>query len=237
MANPLALLGGVGLGAGVMYLLDPNRGGRRRALVRDQFVHACAKSRSAADVFRRDATNRLHGWMAVSRSAIHRDEPSDDVLKARVRAKIGRCVSHPSSIEVDAHDGVVTLAGPILADEVDALTANVESVRGVQSVRSELDVYDEPGNVSGLQGGRPRRGAVLDVMQDSWSPTTRTALGAAGVGLMAACLASRTPTAIVLGTLGFGLAARAMTNAPARRLMHPVREAALPNSRVYTPVG
>jgi hypothetical protein len=237
MANPLAVLGSLGLGAGAMYFFDPNRGNRRRALVRDQFVHACAKSRSAADVVRRDATNRLHGLYAVSRSALHPDEPSDDVLHARVRAKIGRCVSHPSSIEVHAHDGVVTVAGPILADEVEALLDNVESVRGVQAVRSALDVHREPGNISGLQGGRPRRGEALDVMQDSWSPTTRAALGAAGVGLMAACLSKWTPTTILLGTLGFGLTARAMTNAPAQRLIRPTRELAHRNERAHAPVG
>lgn len=188
MAHPLALLGGIGLGAGAMYFFDPNRGARRRALVRDQMVHACAKSRDAADVLRRDAANRLYGLYACSRSRLRHDEPSDDVLTARVRSKMGRCVSHPSSIEVHARDGVVTLAGPVLADEVDALAANVKSVRGVQEVQSVLDVHDEPGAISGLQGGRRRNGASLDIMQERWSPTTRAAVTAAGVGLVAACL-------------------------------------------------
>ena len=36
MTKESALIGGAGLGAGLMYLLDPDRGKRRRALVRDQ---------------------------------------------------------------------------------------------------------------------------------------------------------------------------------------------------------
>ncbi len=36
--DQLTLLGGVGLGAGLMYLLDPSGGGQRRALVRNKSV-------------------------------------------------------------------------------------------------------------------------------------------------------------------------------------------------------
>jgi hypothetical protein len=39
--NPgLAALCGLGMGAGLMFIFDPVRGKRRRALVRDQLVHA-----------------------------------------------------------------------------------------------------------------------------------------------------------------------------------------------------
>jgi hypothetical protein len=39
MKHQLSLLGGVGLGASLMYLLDPDGGRRRRALARDKAVH------------------------------------------------------------------------------------------------------------------------------------------------------------------------------------------------------
>jgi len=42
--------------------------------------------------------------------------------------------------------------------------------------------------------------------------------GAVGGGLMANCLAKRTPGAILLGTVGFGLFLRSMTNLPLNRL-------------------
>lgn len=39
MKHQLSLLGGVGLGASLMYLLDPDGGRRRRAMARDKAVH------------------------------------------------------------------------------------------------------------------------------------------------------------------------------------------------------
>jgi hypothetical protein len=216
MAHPMSFLAGAGFGAGAMYLFDPQQGGRRRALLRDQLIHGCTKATKAADVVQRDAANRLYGTMAELRAVMRRDETSDDVLIARVRAKIGRCVSHPAAIEVDAANGRVRLSGPILADEVEGLVSSVERVRGVQSVESSLDIHNEPGNVSALQGGRRRTGEPIDLLQENWSPTTRAAVGAAGFGLMATCLGNRTPIGILLGTIGFGLSARALANAGVR---------------------
>jgi hypothetical protein len=40
MNKPEAVILGMALGAGLTYLLDPDRGGRRRGLVRDKLVHA-----------------------------------------------------------------------------------------------------------------------------------------------------------------------------------------------------
>jgi hypothetical protein len=37
--QPLSLVGALGLGAGLMYLLDSQQGARRRAVVRDKAVH------------------------------------------------------------------------------------------------------------------------------------------------------------------------------------------------------
>jgi hypothetical protein len=209
MIHPLSFLKGAGLGAGIMYFFDPDRGRRRRSLVRDQFIHACAVCERSADVLRRDAGNRLHGMVAEVQSLARSGQPSDDVLVQRVRARIGRAVSHPHAIHVDAHDGCVVLSGPVLSHEVENLIDNVRWVRGVQRVENQLDLHEDAGNFSALQGGYERYYQPLDIMQQNWSPTTRAAVGVAAAGLMANCMISRSPSAIILGTLGFTMAMQA----------------------------
>lgn len=180
-----AMLVGMGIGASLMYFLDPTGGGRRRALMRDQFVHASHRVTDAADATRRDLANRATGAVARIRRA-RRDGPVDDsVLVERVRSHLGRSVSHPRAIDVDARDGVVTLRGPILQSEVASLCNAVARVKGVREVVDELQAYESSDNVPALQGG-----AELPSMWNrQWSPTTQlvTALAAtAGVGLIAA---------------------------------------------------
>src|SRR5918995_3287655 len=115
----LTMLGGVGLGAALMYAFDPYRGKRRRAGVRDKLVSATDKAADAVSATARDVRNRARGLYASSMS--QNEKATDEVLVARVRSKMGRVVSHPSAIEVSADQGWITLKGPILAHELNDL--------------------------------------------------------------------------------------------------------------------
>lgn len=67
MANPLVL---IGLGAAVMYLADPQGGRKRRADLKNQFDATVRKVEHGVDVVRRDASNRAHGLLAETRTAL-----------------------------------------------------------------------------------------------------------------------------------------------------------------------
>ena len=218
MNRALVLIGGIGAGAVLIYLLDPARGRRRRKLLGDQMVRATRVSGEAAEGTARDVRNRGRGQLAELRARFRREEVDDAVLVERVRAAMGRVVSHPSAIEVTAEGGRVTLRGPILADEVDELLGCVASVRGVNSVDNQLTVHTEAGDVPGLQGGGARPGRRPDVMQRSWSPTMRLAAGTAGGALALYGVTRRDPLGALLGVAGLGLCARAVTNVRVRRL-------------------
>ena len=57
-----------GLGAGVMFLLDPRGGRRRRALLRDKGYSLARQATSAIDKTSRDMKNRVHGTIVNIRA-------------------------------------------------------------------------------------------------------------------------------------------------------------------------
>jgi uncharacterized membrane protein len=212
-------LGGIGLGAGAMYLLDPDRGRSRRAHLRDQIVSCLNEFGDAIDVIGRDLGHRATGMVAEGRAIFSTEEASDRVLSERVRSKIGRVLSHPGAIEVTARDGKISLTGHVLEHEVADLLSCVSGVHGVQGVDNQLQAHKEAGNIPDLQGGRVPPGDQFDLLQRNWAPATRFVMGLLGGGMFLFGLRQRFPTACVLGTVGLGLAARSMSNLETKRLL------------------
>lgn len=219
MNTRTGVIGGLGLGASAMYLLDPERGRRRRAMLRDGISARACDSERFLRKSGRDFGNRARGMAARTRNRVFPARPvEDDVLAERVRAKMGRYVSHPGAIEVFAAAGRVTLRGPVLAEEADGLVRAVESVRGVREVDDRLEVHDEPGDVPGLQGGGHRSGERPELLQRRWSPAARVAATGAGGALLALGLKRRGGLGLAATALGTGLMARAVSNRSGRRL-------------------
>ncbi len=219
MDDATKLLLAAGIGAAGMYYLDPARGRYRRALVRNQAVHAGHKTRRALGVIGRDFWNRGTGAVAELRATFDSSQPDDDVLVERVRACLGRVVTHPASVHVEAADGVVTLSGPILANEVGPLLHCARRVHGVRDVRNELDVHEEPGRVPGLQGEpAPRVGHRLAFLQSNWSPAARTVGAIAGAAAALHGFGRRDMAGTLVGSAGALLFTRAATNLDMRRL-------------------
>ena len=180
--NTRSLLIGAATGSAAMFLLDPNGGRRRRALVRDQATRATRKSRAALDATARDVANRTGGVVAATKGRLSDEAVNDARLVERVRAKLGRVCSHPRAIDVTAHDGHVTLRGPILSAEVKAVLARSSAVRGVRSVDNELEPHETAEGIPALQGDGRVEGPSIDILQNHWSPATRAMVGA---GLLA----------------------------------------------------
>lgn len=215
----LNLVTGMALGGGLMYLLDPSRGTRRRALVRDKAIHATHVVRCAADKTARDLDHRVRGTVAELWSAFQPADCPDDVLVQRVRARLGRACSHPNSVEVEARDGRITLSGPVLEAEADLLCEEIQHVRGVHAVDDRLERHRAPGDIPGLQGGAGRRrGQRLDLLQSRWAPATRLLVGAGGFALCADGVRRGGSFGTLEAIGGSALLTRAATNLDFRRL-------------------
>jgi hypothetical protein len=153
--NSRDFFSGLAVGAGLMYLLDPDRGTRRRALLRDQAVHGAHEFgdfRERVAGKSQDLRNRARGTLAEASGRLRREDVDDAVLEARVRSRIGRAVTNPGAIEVAVANGCVTLSGPALEPEVATLLSHASSVRGVREVENRLDGHAEARQVPGLQG-------------------------------------------------------------------------------------
>jgi osmotically-inducible protein OsmY len=140
MSEVRAFLCGAGMGACLMYWLDPQQGRRRRALLRDQFVAQGHRAERSAGKIWRDTRNRAEGLAHELRGTFESDEATDGVLIERVRAMLGRVTSRPRAIEVAARDGHVTLKGTVPANEEHAVVEAVSGVKGVCSVESRLTI-------------------------------------------------------------------------------------------------
>jgi hypothetical protein len=146
---------GLSVGAGLMYILDPDKGRRRRALVRDQglrLIDAMGDLGDRLEGITELVTDRVRGIAYETQTRLQNEVVPDDVLIERVRAKLGRVVSHPRAIIVTINQGRVTLGGPILAQEVGRLLTTVRLVRGVKQVENQLEIYETPDNIPSLQG-------------------------------------------------------------------------------------
>ena len=149
-SSPLVpFLAGAAIGAGLMFLLDPDRGTRRRALARDQVLSAGRRAGDQLGAKARHIGNRARGLAASARTRFKGDEAEDEVVKDRVRAEIGRVVSQSGQVIVEVEHGVVTLSGPILTAEREELISAVRQVRGVRDVEDRLDTHESTSGVPG----------------------------------------------------------------------------------------
>jgi hypothetical protein len=200
------------LGALAMYVFDPDKGKRRRAVGRDKARSFLLDTRDAVGVTRRDVAHRLEGLRARARRLLsHQPAPDDLQLIERVRARMGRLVSHPHAVQVGARRGKVTLSGPILAREVAPLLASIHNVWGVSEVEDRLVAYERAENIPSLQGER-RAMAGAAAAAEYWPPALRGAAVVGGALLTLRGTQRGSLAGSVLILAGLGLAVRAIVN-------------------------
>src|SRR3989344_34427 len=121
---------GIACGSLTTFLLDPVRGHTRRALLKEKTLRLVHNAGEASEKIGRHLHNKTIGLYAqITRK--QSENIDDKTLIERIRSVLGRKVTHPKSIIVEAHNGEVTLFGKILVHELDDLLASVKKVVGV----------------------------------------------------------------------------------------------------------
>ena len=169
-----SLIEGIGLGAVAMFLLDPDRGARRRALLRDQVIRETHKKREAVQIMGRDFVNRSKGLRHRVRAKLDGKQVPDELLVERARAEIGHVVSHSGAVQITCENGLMSLSGPILASELEDCLRHMQMIPGVYQVLNNLDVHSSPEHISSLQGGIPKP------LGTRWNPATCLVMGLTG---------------------------------------------------------
>jgi BON domain len=203
---------GLGLATAATFFLDPDRGKRRRALLRDKLFWCTRKTGEGFRVTARDFNNRMQGISSTLKSKFTSKPDDDVVIVDRVRSKLGRVVSHPHAIHVTSSAGNVTLSGPILENEVDELLTCVKRVHGVNEVTNNLEVHKQAGNHPSLQGGTVPQGSRFEFFQENWSPAARVVAGTAGAALALIGGSRKNVLGAGLSAAGLLLLARGITN-------------------------
>ena len=200
--RPFNFFTGIGIALGAAYFFDPRQGRRRRIEVAQRLGKLERRKARALHSAWEDARNRLMGRVHTTRNAFSHDDASDPVIEARVRAALGRVSLHPSAIEVTSQDGIVTLGGHILADEVQKVMSAARAVRGVESIDNALHVHESAMDLSLLQGTRK----MTQEGPRSLRPGTALAVGVTGVGLAIYGLFRRGAIGTIVGAVGVGMA-------------------------------
>jgi uncharacterized membrane protein len=219
----VAVAAGAGIGAGLMYLLDPDRGRRRRALARDQTIHYLHETADATGTAARDLRHRSVGLVARSRRRLQPVPPGGEALGDRVRARVAEVTRYSGAIGVEVREGIVTLAGPVLRQEADEVRRVVADLPGVAGVEDRLEIKEQADDLPPSvreQAQEPARWQPKpELLQQRWAPGPRLLAGAAGGGLVCYGLARRSLSGLLVGIAGAAVLARAATNLRLARLI------------------
>jgi hypothetical protein len=141
-----SLLTGMGVGAALMYFLDPRLGPYRRGIARDKTTSIANRSIALAEKQARNARNHLQGLVAETRQALRGEEPVNDrKLADRIRSKIGRVLLHPSAVAIEVVDGRVIAKGRLQQDLAQRVVSTIRRVRGVHAVDDQVERVPQEG--------------------------------------------------------------------------------------------
>src|SRR5262245_54757995 len=137
-----SMMQGLLLGAGFMYLFDPDRGLARRAQLRDQLLQLRSEFEGVVDNGLRDLQQSGRELNAEIVSRLRPDQTSDWLIEHHVRSALSTNGYHTQRVDIRVQDGEVVLSGAALSDEVPDLVQQAYTVPGVRAVSNQLEPHE-----------------------------------------------------------------------------------------------
>lgn len=212
-------LGGAAAGALLMYMLDPDRGGARRAQSAAAVRNAGSRTSSALG-------NAWHGAGARIGAAADslRDSAAglaDDLRTDRAATKTGSALERMGHAASEALDAGLDKAKDTLGRAGDAVETGIDKARSALSRTGAGtgDGMDKAGDaIATAYGASGLRARLRDAVQSGpggeWTPAARNSALAGGGLLALYALTRRSPLALLLGLAGAALLARGAANQP-----------------------
>jgi uncharacterized membrane protein len=203
-------IGGAAAGALLMYMLDPDRGGARRAQSAAAVRNAGARTSSALGNVWRGAGERLGaaGDDLRDRAA----DMADSARSGSALERMGRAASEALDAGLDKAKDTLSHAG-------DAVGNGMDKARHALDRTAGTDVKEIGNGISRTRALAHDVGTrVRDALQagpgGEWTPTVRNSALAGGGLLALYALSRRSPLAWMLGLAGAALLARGAANQP-----------------------
>ena len=210
----------LGLGAGLMYFLDPQHGTRRRAMVVDKANRFVNNLDTSIDTAVQDTRNRARGVLSEMTARLSDQGTVPDwILEERVRSNLGRTGHSTRTLDIRAEGGRIHLGGTALRGTEDDIVRAALRTRGVHGVENNLRIVDTPQDIPALQEASFRQAGLMEPTQRNWSPATRLLSGVGGSLLTLYGLTRKGVAKPVLSTAGLVLTARGVTNLDTRSLL------------------
>jgi uncharacterized membrane protein len=185
-------IGGAAAGALLMYMLDPDRGGARRAQSAAAVRNAGARTSSALGNVWQGARERVG---AAADDLRHRAaETASDAHTGSALERMGRAASEALDAGLDKAKDTLGRAGDALGDGMD----------------NTADALTGPSAAGGLRARM--RDALQTGPNGEWTPAARNSALAAGGLLALYALTRRSPLGLLLGLAGAALLARGAAN-------------------------
>jgi len=207
-------LGGAAAGALLMYMLDPDRGGARRAQSAAAVRNAGARTSSALGNVWRGAGARIGaaGDELRERAADVAADVAEYVRPDGPAARSGSALERMGHAASEALDAGLDKAKDTLARAGGAVERGMGKARGMVAGAGSHGITSGPDRTSGL--GTRMRDALQAGPGGEWTPAARNSALAGGGLLALYALSRRSPLALMLGLAGAALLARAATNQP-----------------------